>query len=154
MNDQPERPNRPALSLHVPEPNGRPGDEPDFSHLDIPPAGSVRRPDPHAPAGETHDLVSTLVRVLDEEGKAVGPWDPKLDADTLRRILRDMMLVRICAARMSRAQRQGKTSFYMMSTGEEAVAVAGAHALSRDDMCFPSFRQQGILVARDFPLVE
>jgi 2-oxoisovalerate dehydrogenase E1 component alpha subunit len=153
MNDQPERPNRPALSLHVPEPNARPGDEADFSHLDIPPAGSVRRPDPHAAASETHDLVTTLVRVLDEEGKAVGPWDPKLDGDTLRRILRDMMLVRIYDDRMYRAQRQGKTSFYMKSTGEEAVAVAGTHALSRDDMTFPTYRQQGILIARDYPLV-
>src|SRR3954471_5817918 len=154
MNDKPERPNRPALSLHVPEPNARPGDDVDFSYLDIPPAGSVRRPDPHAPARETHDLVSALVRVLDEEGKAVGPWDPKLDGDTLRRILRDMMLVRIYDDRMYRAQRQGKTSFYMKSTGEEAVAVAGAHALSRDDMTFPTYRQQGILVARDYPLVD
>jgi 2-oxoisovalerate dehydrogenase E1 component alpha subunit len=154
MNDQPERPNRPALSLHVPEPNARPGDEPDFSHLDIPPAGIVRRPDPHAPAGETHDLVTSLVRVLDDEGKAVGPWDPKLDPDTLRRILRDMMLVRIYDDRMYRAQRQGKTSFYMKSTGEEAVAVAGTHALARDDMTFPTYRQQGILVARDYPLVQ
>jgi 2-oxoisovalerate dehydrogenase E1 component alpha subunit len=126
----------------------------DFSYLDIPAAGSVRRPDPHAPARETHDLVSTLVRVLDDEGKAVGPWDPKLDGDTLRRILRDMMLVRIYDDRMYRAQRQGKTSFYMKSTGEEAVAVAGAHALSRDDMTFPTYRQQGILVARDYPLVD
>jgi 2-oxoisovalerate dehydrogenase E1 component alpha subunit len=154
MNDQPERPNRPALSLHVPEPNARPGDEPDFSHLDIPPAGSVRRPDPHAAASETHDLVTALVRVLDEEGKAVGPWDPKLDADTLRRILRDMMLVRIYDDRMYRAQRQGKTSFYMKATGEEAVAVAATHALARDDMTFPTYRQQGILIARDYPLVQ
>jgi 2-oxoisovalerate dehydrogenase E1 component alpha subunit len=153
MNDQPERPNRPALSLHVPEPNARPGDEVDFSDIEIPPAGSVRRPDPHAPAKETNDLVTTLVRVLDEKDEAVGPWDPKLDGDTLRRILRDMMLVRIYDDRMYRAQRQGKTSFYMKSTGEEAVAVAGAHALSRDDMTFPTYRQQGILVARDYPLV-
>jgi 2-oxoisovalerate dehydrogenase E1 component alpha subunit len=154
MNDQPERPNRPALSLHVPEPEARPGDEPDFSHLDIPPAGSVRRPDPHAPARETHDLVSTLVRVLDKESKAVGPWDPKLDPGTLRRILRDMMMVRIYDDRMYRAQRQGKTSFYMKATGEEAVAVAATHALARDDMTFPTYRQQGILIARDYPLVQ
>jgi 2-oxoisovalerate dehydrogenase E1 component alpha subunit len=153
MNDRQERPNRPALSLHVPEPGARPGDEVDFSHFDIPPAGSVRRPDPHAPAAETHDLVSTLVRVLDEDGRAVGPWDPKLDADTLRRILRDMMMVRVFDDRLYRAQRQGKTSFYMKSSGEEAVAVAGTHALDREDMTFPTYRQQGILIARDYPLV-
>ena len=154
MTESRERPNRPALSLHVPEPPARPGDEVDFSHIEIPAAGGVRRPDSAAPATETHELVYSLVRVLDEEGRAVGPWDPKLDSDTLRRILRDMMMVRVFDDRMYRAQRQGKTSFYMKSTGEEAIAVAGAHALDRDDMCFPTYRQQGLLVARDYPLVQ
>jgi 2-oxoisovalerate dehydrogenase E1 component alpha subunit len=152
MTSGPERPNRPALSLHVPEPEARPGDEIDFSHFEIPAAGSVRRPDVASPASETHDLVYSLVRVLDEEGRAVGPWDPKLGPDTLRRMLRDMVTVRIFDDRMYRAQRQGKTSFYMKSTGEEAVAVAAAHALDRDDMTFPTYRQQGILVARGYPL--
>jgi 2-oxoisovalerate dehydrogenase E1 component alpha subunit len=154
MNKETERPNRPALSLHVPEPDARPGDEVDFSHIVIPAAGSVSRPDIAAPASDTHGLVYSLVRVLDEEGAAVGPWDPRLDPDTLRRMLRDMMLVRVYDDRMYRAQRQGKTSFYMKATGEEAVAVAAAHALDRDDMCFPTYRQQGLLVARSYPLHE
>ena len=154
MTKDKERRNRPALSLHVPEPSARPGDPVDFSHLDIPAAGSVRRPDPSAPSRETHELVYSLVRVLDDDGKAVGPWNPRLDPETLRRMLRDMMLVRVYDDRMYRAQRQGKTSFYMKSTGEEAIAVAAAHALDREDMCFPTYRQQGILVARDYPLAE
>jgi 2-oxoisovalerate dehydrogenase E1 component alpha subunit len=154
MSQDNERPNRPALSLHVPEPEARPGDEVDFSHIAIPAAGSVRRPDVAAPASETHDLVYSLVRVLDDEAAAVGPWDPRLDPDTLRRMLRDMMLVRTYDDRMYRAQRQGKTSFYMKSTGEEAIAVAAAHAMDRDDIFFPTYRQQGLLVARDYPLVK
>ena len=147
-----ERRNRPALSLHVPEPDARPGDEVDFSHIQIPAAGSVARPDIAVAASEIRDLPYTLIRVLDEEGRAVGPWDPRLDPDKLRRMLRDMAMVRVYDDRMYRAQRQGKTSFYMKSTGEEAVAVAAAHALDRDDMCFPTYRQQGLLVARDYPL--
>jgi len=154
MTNDPERRNRPALSLHVPEPEARPGEEVDFSAIAIPAAGSVARPDINAPASEIRDLVYTLIRVLDEEGKAVGPWDPKLDPESLRRMLRDMMMVRVFDDRMYRAQRQGKTSFYMKCTGEEAVAVAAAHALDRDDMCFPTYRQQGLLVARDYPLTE
>src|SRR3546814_15925216 len=55
---------------------------------------------------------------------------------------------------MYRAQRQGKTSFYMKCTGEVSIAVAGTHALDREDMAFPPYRQQGILIARDYPLVE
>ncbi|HET9429031.1 MAG TPA: 3-methyl-2-oxobutanoate dehydrogenase (2-methylpropanoyl-transferring) subunit alpha [Allosphingosinicella sp.] len=154
MADSIERRNRPALSLHVPEPDARPGDEVDFSAIVIPEAGSVGRPDVAVAAAETHPLCFTLVRVLDEDGKAIGPWDPKLDPDTLRRILRDMLMVRVFDERMFRAQRQGKTSFYMKALGEEAVAVAAAHALDRDDICFPTYRQQGLLIARDYPLVE
>jgi len=155
MTSQSERRrNRPALSLHVPEPNARPGDTPDFSAIPIPPAGSALRPDVAAPAEETWPLCTTLVRVLDDEAKAVGPWDPRLDPETLRRMLRDMVVVRVFDDRMYRAQRQGKTSFYMKSTGEEAVAVAAAYALDGEDMCFPTYRQQGLLVARGYPLVE
>jgi 2-oxoisovalerate dehydrogenase E1 component alpha subunit len=146
--------NRPALALHVPEPPARPGEEPDFSHIDVPPAGSVPRPDISERPDRMRDHCYTLVRVLDEEARAVGPWDPRLDADTLRAMLRDMLIVRAYDDRMYRAQRQGKTSFYMKSTGEEAVAVAAAHALDRDDMCFPTYRQQGLLVARGASLVE
>jgi 2-oxoisovalerate dehydrogenase E1 component alpha subunit len=153
MTTDKERRNRPALELHVPEPEARPGDEPDFSHIQVPPAGSVPRPDINVAADAIRDLPYTLIRVLDDEGKATGPWDPRLDPEKLRRILRDMMLVRTFDDRMYRAQRQGKTSFYMKATGEEAIAVAGTHALDREDMTFPTYRQQGILVARDYPLV-
>jgi len=47
------------------------------------------------------------------------------------------------------AQRQKKISFYMQCLGEEAIAVAHAQALQGGDMCFPSYRQQGLLLARD-----
>lgn len=146
--------NLPPLSLHVPEPKFRPGDAVDFAAVDVPPAGAQPRPDTAADPASFHDLSYTLVRVLDDEGNAVGPWNPRLDPDTLRTMLRDMALVRAFDERMFRAQRQGKTSFYMKCTGEEAVAIAATHALSRDDMCFPSYRQQGILIARGYSLVQ
>jgi 2-oxoisovalerate dehydrogenase E1 component alpha subunit len=65
-----------------------------------------------------------------------------------------MALVRAFDERMFRAQRQGKTSFYMKSLGEEAVSIGAAAALADDDMCFPSYRQQGILISRGCPLVD
>jgi len=142
------------LRLHIPEPKVRPGDPPDFSWVAIPPAGSVPRPDVSATAKELGPYVDALIRVLDNSGDAVGPWDPKLDPDMLRCGLRAMMLTRAYDDRMFRAQRQGKTSFYMKCTGEEAVAVAQAFALDRNDMCFPTYRQQGLLVARGWPLVD
>ena len=148
------RGNLPPLDLHVPEPPYRPGDAVDYSHLAIPPAGAQSRPDETCPAGETHPLCHDLIRVLGEDDCAHGPWDPKLDAETLRRMLRTMALTRAFDDRMYRGQRQGKTSFYMKCTGEEAVSVGAAFALAADDMVFPSYRQQGILIARGYPLVE
>lgn len=148
------RANLGPLTLHVPEPRFRPGDAVDFAEVEVPPAGTTPRPDTAADARTFTDLAYSLVRVLDDEGRAVGPWDPKLSPDTLRRMLRAMVTVRAFDERMFRAQRQGKTSFYMKSLGEEAVAVAAAFALSDDDMCFPSYRQQGLLIARGCPLVD
>lgn len=100
------------------------------------------------------DLAYGLVRVLDDAGNAVGPWNPRLSPDVMRRMLRAMVLTRAFDDRMFRAQRQGKTSFYMKSLGEEAVSIGAAFALQRDDMCFPSYRQQGILIGRDWDLVD
>ena len=140
--------------LQVPEPPFRPGDPVDYSFLNIPQAGAQARPDELCAAHETHALCLDMVRVLDDEDHAVGPWNPALDPDVLRRMLRVMVLVRAFDDRMFRGQRQGKTSFYMRCTGEEATSVAPAMALEPDDMVFPSYRQQGILLSRGYPLVE
>jgi 2-oxoisovalerate dehydrogenase E1 component alpha subunit len=65
-----------------------------------------------------------------------------------------MMTTRAFDDRMLRAQRQGKTSFYMKCTGEEAIAIGQALALEHDDMLFPTYRQQGLLIARGWPLYD
>ena len=142
------------LQLHVPEPAARPGQPPDFSWVKVPEAGSVTRPDISVEAAAIREHAYALIRVLDDNGDAVGPWDPKLDPETLHRGLRAMMLTRAYDNRMFRAQRQGKTSFYMPCTGEEAIGVAQAMALDHRDMAFPTYRQQGLLIARGWPLVD
>ncbi|MBR8409848.1 3-methyl-2-oxobutanoate dehydrogenase (2-methylpropanoyl-transferring) subunit alpha [Burkholderia cenocepacia] len=140
------------LRLHVPEPTGRPGCKTDFSYLHLSPAGAVRRPPIDVAAADTADLARSLVRVLDDNGKAVGPWTPDLDDARLIAGLRAMLKTRIFDARMMIAQRQKKISFYMLSLGEEAIGTAHAMALRDGDMCFPTYRQQSILIARDVPL--
>ena len=138
--------------LYVPEPLYRPGDKPDFSNVKISAEHSPGRPDPMVDAYDTEECATGLVRVLKLDGTALGDWDPKLNADVLREGLRHMVLTRLVDERMFSAQRQGKLSFYMKSTGEEAVAVAAAMALEITDMVFPTYRQQGILMARGWPL--
>ena len=126
MVDDKHKSNLPPLSLHVPEPKFRPGDAVDYSDLQIPEAGAQARPDINTAPKDMQDMVYDMVRVLDDDHKAVGPWDPKLDDEILLKMLRTMVQVRTFDDRLHRQQRQGKTSFYMKCTGEEATSVAAA----------------------------
>jgi len=140
--------------LHVPRPPARPGEPSDFSYVQISPAGAVARPDINAPVRGIEELASSLVRVLDEQHTAVGPWNPHLEPRELQVGLRYMLLNRLFDDRMQRTQRQGKISFYMRAYGEEAVSVAQAMALRPGDMLFPSYRNQGLQIVRGRPLLD
>ena len=140
--------------LHVPAVPARPGEAPDFSYVRLSPAGAVPRPAIDVTVRDTAPLAEDLIRVLDEEHRAVGPWHPRLSADQLRLALRHMLMTRVFDDRMQRTQRQGRISFYVRSYGEEAVSVAGAQALQAGDMLFPSYRNQGLFVVRGVPLVD
>ncbi len=137
------------LRLHVPEPTGRPGHKTDFSFLQLSAAGAVRRPPVDCTPADTADLANALIRVLDDDGNPQGPWVPDLSTQALLAGLRNMWKTRIFDARMLIAQRQKKMSFYMQCLGEEAIAIAHAMALKDGDMCFPTYRQQGLLLSRD-----
>ncbi|PWW04599.1 branched-chain alpha-keto acid dehydrogenase E1 component [Hoeflea marina] len=142
------------LRLRVPEPGCRPGDVPDFSDFVVPKAGETRRPEVDAAPGEMRDMAFSIVRVLNRKGEAVGPWAGSLTPDELREGLKHMMTLRVFDERMTNAQRQGKTSFYMQHLGEEAVSCAFRMALEQGDMNFPTYRQAGLLIAGGYPLVD
>jgi 2-oxoisovalerate dehydrogenase E1 component alpha subunit len=141
----------PVLQLRIPEParGHHPADPVPF----ISAAGEMRKPDLDEKVERVALMRKQLVRVLDDQGNSVGPWTPDLPAEALARGLRDMMLVRSFDARLLRAHRQGKISFYMQCLGEEAIACAQQRALRPGDMHFPTYRQQGLLIAGGYPIV-
>lgn len=143
-----------GLSLHVPAPGVRPGDTPDFSDVDIPNAGETRKPEIDTDPKDIRDLAFSVIRVLSRDGDAVGPWANSLSNDELITGLKHMMTVRSFDSRMLMAQRQGKTSFFVQSFGEEAVACAFQRALSKGDMSFPTYRQVGLLISQQYPLIK
>src|SRR4030081_1637406 len=145
---------RKPLSFHVPAPAVRPGGTPDFSDVKISLAGEVRRPEVDVAPEDIRDLAYAIIRVLDRDSEAVGPWAGLLDDDALLKGLRHMMTLRAFDARMQMAQRQGKTSFYMQHMGEEAVSCAFRKALLPGDMNFPTYRQAGLLIAAGYSLVD
>jgi 2-oxoisovalerate dehydrogenase E1 component alpha subunit len=144
----------PALRLHIPQPAARPGEAPSFDYLNISEGAAARRPPPDAPESSLRDLPYGLIRVLGDTDDASSAWYPALDAHTLRSGLRAMVQTRLFEDQMFRAHRQGKTSFFMKSTGEEAIGVAQSMALGPRDMCFPTYRVQGWLIARHYPIVD
>ena len=139
------------LRLRIPQPAR--GEHPPDRVRYISRAGEMRRPDLDEKVERVALMRKQLVRVLDDDGQAIGDWVPDLSTEDKVRGLRDMMLTRTFDARLLRAHRQGKTSFYMQSLGEEAIACAQQRALLPGDMHFPTYRQQGLLISAGYPLV-
>ncbi|XP_047343951.1 2-oxoisovalerate dehydrogenase subunit alpha, mitochondrial isoform X1 [Vespa velutina] len=90
------------------------------------------------PAGQTHFLEENKVFLL------------KLDDKTKIKIYRDMMTLTIMDKIMYESQRQGRISFYMTNTGEEAVQIGSASALMLEDAIYAQYREAGVLLWRGF----
>ncbi len=146
-----DEPLTPVLQLRIPDPAR--GDKPADRVRYISAAGEMAKPDLDEKVERVALMRKQLVRVLDDDGRAVGDWAPDLSFDDKVEGLRNMMLTRSFDARLLRAHRQGKTSFYMQCLGEEAIACAQQHALRAGDMHFPTYRQQGLLISAGYPLV-
>lgn len=143
-----------SRNLYVPEPSARPGEPVDFSHFDFGKAGTIPRPEIDTPEHQLRSYPFELIRTLDSSHNAVGDWLPTTNSEGLLRALKTMCINREFDDRFFKLQRQGKTSFYMKSRGEEALSVVPSLALRTGDMCFPSYRAVGWLMARDYPMID
>jgi pyruvate dehydrogenase E1 component alpha subunit len=74
---------------------------------------------------------------------------PEMDADQLRRMLRDMLLIRRFEEKAGEAYALGKIGgFCHLYIGQEAVAVGAMAALRPDDYVLTSYREHGQALAR------
>ena len=142
------------LRLHVPEPAVRPGDTPDFSNVRSRDAGSVARPPVDADPESIRDLAFSIIRVLNRDGEAVGPWAGLLDR---RRIAR-RLAQHDDAARLRRAHADGAASgqdlLLHAAHGRRGRELRLPKALLPGDMNFPTYRQAGLLIAAGYPLTD
>jgi len=141
--------------LTFPQPPARPGEKPDFSLIEIPEAGTLAVPALDLSCEDSEPYAEGLIRVLDDDSRAVGPWADyiaDIDPQLLHQGMRDMLSMRAIDQRLLNAQRQGKTSFYLQCTGEEAIGCGFQRQLEQGDMNFPTYRQQTLLIAADYPL--
>ncbi|MFQ3219606.1 MAG: 2-oxoisovalerate dehydrogenase E1 component alpha subunit [Paraglaciecola sp.] len=79
---------------------------------------------------------------------------PDMDKITAHKIYQTMQYVRVLDERMVGAQRQGRISFYLACTGEEASTVASAAALAPQDMIMSQYREQGALAYRGYTTTQ
>lgn len=54
-----------------------------------------------------------------------------------------MMIISMMDKILYESQRQGRISFYMTNTGEEAVQIGSAAALTLEDMIYAQYREAG-----------
>ncbi len=97
----------------------------------------------------------SLTRVLDSEGKVVGPMpDFARNQAELLRLYHALVLTRTFDAKAVALQRTGRLGTYASSLGQEAVAVGAAAAMAPDDVFVPSFREHGGQLWRGVTLKE
>ncbi|MEO1042624.1 MAG: thiamine pyrophosphate-dependent dehydrogenase E1 component subunit alpha [Pseudomonadota bacterium] len=137
------------FGFRVPAPPARPGETPNFASLDKGAPGDVPRLAVDAPVDAFAPYHHKLLRVLNDEGRAEGPWADVVNDTEKKTALLAMMRTRAFDQRMMRAQRQGKTSFYIQCLGEEAIGAGAALSTNTSDMHFPTYRQQSILLTRN-----
>ncbi|MCJ1309830.1 hypothetical protein MMC25_003491 [Agyrium rufum] len=93
-------------------------------------------------------------RVMDWDGiivdKAGAPSDVSIEE--IVKWYTDMLTVNIMDLIMYDAQRQGRISFYMVSQGEEGIAVGSAAALDPEDVVFSQYREAGVFQHRGFTI--
>ncbi|PKS11440.1 hypothetical protein jhhlp_003203 [Lomentospora prolificans] len=97
-----------------------------------------------------HPAIPTY-RVVDQHGTIVDDtFTPDLSKEEVVKIYEDMLFISLLDIIMFDAQRQGRVSFYMVSAGEEAVCVGSASALSKEDVIYCQYREQGVFKHRGF----
>ncbi|WP_290647973.1 thiamine pyrophosphate-dependent dehydrogenase E1 component subunit alpha [Aquisalimonas sp.] len=94
-------------------------------------------------------------KLLQQDGTLYeGAEAPHLERDKALRMYQAMVFTRVLDERMLAAQRQGRLSFYMQCTGEEAAVIGSAAALDDADVIMAQYREQGALAYRGFTTDE
>ena len=104
----------------------------------------------------SEDSAMPTYRIMDSDGHVVdNTRDPQNAPDEeILKWYKNMLTVSIMDLRMYEAQRQGRISFYIVSDGEEGIAVGSASALTPDDVIFSQYREQGVFAQRGFTLKD
>lgn len=93
-------------------------------------------------------------RVMDLGGNIINPKFENIEKDKALKIFKTMVQIHEADVRLNMAQREGKISFYMTCTGEEASTTASIAALDDEDVIFPQYREAAGLLYRGITMQE
>ncbi|MBN3534475.1 pyruvate dehydrogenase (acetyl-transferring) E1 component subunit alpha [Mycoplasma procyoni] len=93
-----------------------------------------------------------IIRFLDIDGNLIKGHDTKLTKEELLKAYKFMVLSRQQDTYMSQLQRQGRMLTFAPNFGEEALQVASAMALQKDDWFVPAFRSNATMLYMGMPV--
>jgi 2-oxoisovalerate dehydrogenase E1 component alpha subunit len=95
-----------------------------------------------------------VLRLVDEEGRLIKGAELPFSFDEAADMYRTMVRVGVVDQILNSLQRQGRVSFYMTSSGEEAACVGSAAALDGSDVIWPQYRELGAFMQRGFTIQQ
>ncbi|RSN59046.1 pyruvate dehydrogenase (acetyl-transferring) E1 component subunit alpha [Amycolatopsis sp. WAC 04182] len=100
-----------------------------------------------------------LTQLLTPEGERISSpqfdrYVDDIDAEALKGLYRDMVLVRRADREANAMQRQGQLGIWVPLLGQEAAQIGSGRALRKGDMAFPSYREHGVAYTRGVDLKE
>jgi 2-oxoisovalerate dehydrogenase E1 component alpha subunit len=98
--------------------------------------------------------IPTLSLLQADGSLTTGAKAPPLDQKLAEKLYSDMLYIRCLDERMVGAQRQGRLSFYLTCTGEEAAVAGTIAAFQPEDMVMAQYREQLALRFRGFSTAE
>jgi 2-oxoisovalerate dehydrogenase E1 component alpha subunit len=106
--------------------------------------------------GATTTAPSELIQLLTPEGERVehADYPLDLDAESIRSMYRDLVLVRRIDTEAIALQRQGELGIWASLLGQEAAQIGSGRALGPNDMAFPTYREHGVAWCRGIDPVQ
>ena len=94
-------------------------------------------------AGEPARILNSDGTLTESPELSVAPGEVDLTA-----LYRDLVLARRLDTEAIALQRQGELGLWPSLRGQEAAQVGAAHALAKQDMVFPTYREHGVALCR------
>lgn len=94
------------------------------------------------------------LQFLDENSQLTQPLPEFATPQTLVSLYRSLSLLRVLDNKAINLQRTGQMSTYPPARGQEAVSIGMGHALQKEDVFCPYYRDQGVFLMRGLKISE